>query len=413
MDTKDTNIEAFFALLRAGIWENVMVLGRAKRQSRVNGEGVMVNGSPLTISDGVDWNKVLDLAEEQSVVGLLAAGIETVQGSSQSEAAKSSAGLKVHGSPLVPKPIALQFVGRTVQLEQCNQAMNQFIAELVEKMREAGIYTLLVKGQGVARCYERPLWRSCGDVDFFMSTANYMRAKEFLIPLASSVEKEYVRERHLEMTIDGWVVELHGSLYSGLSKKIEKELDDVSVDTFHKGSVRAWMDDKVQVFQLSVENEVFYVFTHILQHFYKGGIGLRQICDWCRLLWTYRSELDVAKLEGRLRRAGLMTSWKAFAAFAVDFLGMPIESMPFYADGDKWKRKATRIKDFVLMSGNFGHNRDHSYYEKYPYLVRKCVSCGRRMGDLAHHARIFPIDSLRFFPAMLVNGVRSAMNGEG
>ena len=388
------NIETFFALLRAGLWEDVMVLGRAKRQSRANGEGLMVNGSPLTISDGVDWNKVLDLAEEQSVVGLLAAGIEHV----------------VDGRPA--KKDVLQFIGRTVQLEQRNQAVNYFIGVLVEKMREAGIYTLLVKGQGVAQCYERPLWRSCGDVDFFMSTANYMKAKEFLIPLASSVEKEYVRERHLEMNIDGWVVELHGSLYSGLSKKIEKELDDVSVDTFHKGSVRVWMDDKVQVFQLSVENEVFYVFTHILQHFYKGGIGLRQICDWCRLLWTFRSELDVAKLEGRLRRAGLMTSWKAFAALAVDFLGMPIESMPFYADGDKWKRKATRIKDFVLMSGNFGHNRDHSYYEKYPYLVRKCVSCGRRVGDLARHARIFPLDSLRFFPSMLVNGVRSAVRGE-
>lgn len=65
------------------------------------------------------------------------------------------------------------------------------------------------------------------------------------------------------------------------------------------------------------------------------------------------------------------------------------------------------------MSGNFGHNRNHSYFEKYPYLIRKCFSFGRRVGDLARHARIFPIDSLRFFPAMLVNGVRSAMRVEG
>ena len=64
------------------------------------------------------------------------------------------------------------------------------------------------------------------------------------------------------------------------------------------------------------------MFTHILQHFYKGGIGLRQICDWCRLLWMYRTELDLAKLEGRLRRAGLMTAWKAFGAFSVEYLGM-------------------------------------------------------------------------------------------
>ena len=361
-------------MLRAGLWEK-------EAQLAPYGE--------------IDFSAVLDLAEEQSVVGLLAAGIEHV----------------VDKKP--QKRDVLQFIGRTVQLEQRNQAMNYFIGVLVEKMRKAGIYTVLVKGQGVAQCYERPLWRSCGDVDFFLDDENYERAKRFLKPLAASVEEEYVREKHLGMAIDPWVVELHGRLYSGLSGRIERELDDVLRETFGKGLVRCWKDGETEVPLLAVENDVFYVFTHILQHFYKGGIGLRQICDWCRLLWMYRSELDVAKLEGRLRLAGLMTAWRAFGAFAVEYLGMDAAAMPFYSDAAKWKRKASRIRDFVLMSGNFGHNRDHSYFEKYPYLMRKCVSFGRRVGDLARHARIFPIDSLRFSPSMLVNGIRSAVNGEG
>ena len=369
----------------------------------VNGEGLTANGSPLTISDGVDWNEVLDLAEEQSVVGLIAAGIERFK--------FQDSGFKI------PKPMALQFIGHTVQLEQRNQAMNYFIGVLVEKMREAGIYTVLVKGQGVAQCYERPLWRSCGDVDFFLDDENYERAKGFLKPLAASVEEEYVREKHLGMTIDPWVVELHGRLYSGLSGRIERELDAVQCETFGNGRVRIWKDGETEVPLLAVENDVFYVFTHILQHFNKGGIGLRQICDWCRLLWTYRETIDVAKLEGRLRRAGLMTAWRAFGALAVEYLGMPAEAMPLFNENDNHnenlRRKAERIKDFVLISGNFGHNRDQSYFEKYPYLVRKCVSFGRRVGDLARHARIFPLDSLRFLPAMLLNGVRSAINGEG
>lgn len=123
----------------------------------------------------------------------------------------------------------------------------------------------------------------------------------------------------------------------------------------------------------------------------------------------------MAKLEGRLRRAGLMTAWKAFCALAVFYLGLPFTVDGLLLDGEKelerYRQKADRIMEFVLMSGNFGHNRDHSYFEKYPYLVRKCVSFGRRVGDLARHARIFPLDSLRFFPAMLVNGVRSAVRG--
>ena len=371
----------------------------------VNGEGFMVNGSPLTISDGVDWNKVLDLAEEQSVVGLLAAGIEAVQG----------AWLKVHGAPLVPKPMALQFVGRVTQLEQRNQAMNYFIGVTVEKMREEGIYTLLVKGQGVAQCYERPLWRSCGDVDFFLSDDNYEQAKAFLTPLASDVETEYKGSKHLAMTIDSWVVELHGSLRCGLSPKMDKVIDELQTDSCGNGNVRIWKDGGTEVLLPEVNNDILFIFTHFLKHFYKGGIGLRQICDWCRLLWTYRDSIDVALLEQRLRRMGLVSEWKAFYALASKYLGLPElgNGSRLMVHDERFDKKADRIMEFVLMSGNFGHNRDHSYFEKYPYLVRKCVSFGRRVGDLARHARIFPIDSLRFFPCMLVNGVRSAVNGEG
>ena len=64
------------------------------------------------------------------------------------------------------------------------------------------------------------------------------------------------------------------------------------------------------------------------------------------------------------------------------------------------------------MSGNFGHNRDMSYYDKYPYVVRKFFSMKMRVGDLISHARIFPLDSLRFFHRIMFNGLRSAVRGE-
>ena len=38
---------------------------------------------------------------------------------------------------------------------------------------------------------------------------------------------------------------------------------------------------------------------------------------------------------------------------------------------------------------------------------------GRRMRDLIGHASIFPMDSLRFFPSIMLNGVKSAVKGVG
>lgn len=78
----------------------------------------------------------------------------------------------------------------------------------------------------------------------------------------------------------------------------------------------------------------------------------------------------------------------------------------------RYDRKADRIMKFILKSGNMGHNRDMSHFSQKPYLVRKCVSTGRRIGDLINHARIFPLDSLQFFPRIMWNGVRSAVRGE-
>lgn len=343
----------------------------------------------------IDYSSVMQLAEEQSVVGLVTAGLELVR------------------DVKIPQQWSLLFIGSTLQLEQRNKSMNAFVALLISKMRAAGIYTLLVKGQGIAQCYEKPLWRVCGDVDLFLSEDNYAKAKEILVPLATSVEKEYEREKHLGMTIDGWVVELHGRLYCGLSSRIERELDDVLQDTFYGGNVRSWNNNGVQIFQLGVENDVFYVFTHILQHFYKEGVGLRQICDWCRLMWTSRDKIDVQKLKSRLKRAGIMSEWKAFYALASKYLGMPdlVNGYGIMVHDSRYDKKVDRIMEFVLKAGNMRHNRDTTYMKR-PYLVRKSISMGRRVSDIWRHAKIFPMDSLRFSFAIMYNGVRSAIRGE-
>ena len=375
-------VDSFFALVRAGLWGS---------------------GNPDIRIDGTtDWNEVYQIAQEQSVQGIVLQGIEAVQG----------AWLKVHGSPLVPRILLLQWIGEVQLIEQRNKEMNQFIAELIGRLRKADIYALLVKGQGVAQCYEKPFWRCSGDVDLFLDDVNYEKAKRLLMPLASEVETESVGSKHLGMTIGDWIVELHGSLRVGLPNKINRVLDDIKTDTFNSGNVRSWMNGRTQVFLLGKENDIVYVFVHFFNHFYKEGVGLRQICDWCRLMWTYRDEIDVEKIESRIREMGLVSEWKAFYNLASRYLGMPDIGVGLMARDSRYDKKADRIMEFVLKSGNMGHNRDMSHFSKYPYLIRKCVSMGRRIGDLINHARIFPLDSLRFFPRIMFNGVRSAVRGE-
>lgn len=376
----DTNQQTFFELMRAGLWEN----------------SVKFIGESLKLIESLDWEEVYKLAEEQSVLGLVLTGIDL---------------LPYEQKP--PKVLLLQWIGEVQIIEQQNKVMNEFVAGLIEMLRNQDVYAILAKGQGIAQCYERPLWRSSGDVDLLLSEQNYEKAKTVLKPVALDVEREYKSIKHLGMTMEGgFVVELHGTLHSCLSKRIDKEIDEVQLDVFYGGNVREWNNKGLIIFLPSPDNDVIFVFTHILHHFFIDGIGLRQICDWCRLLWTYRDSLDRGLLEKRIQKMGLMTVWKAFAAFCVKYLGMPVDAMPFYSSDRTWDKKADRICSFIMEVGNLGHNRDTSFYGKYPYIIRKVISLVRRLGDLLRHATIFPLDSMRIFPYMMFNGLKSVVKGE-
>ncbi len=365
-------------MLRAGLWENC---------SEFQVSGFKFQGS-------VDWEKVYQLAEEQSVIGVVLAGIE-------------------HSNVKPPQELLLQWIGEVQMLEQQNKAMNQFIAEMIEKMRQADIYTLLVKGQGIAQCYERPLWRSCGDVDLFLSEGNYKNALEYLLPLSSSHDEELDEEKHLAMTINDWVVELHSSLPSRISSKADRVLEEIQRRVFYGGSVSSWRDGQSVVFLLHPNENVIYVFTHILKHFFRGGIGLRQICDWCRLIWFNRNNLDENLLMSRLKAMGFVSEWKAFASLAVDILGMPADSMLFYSPSRKWKGKANLILNYIMSVGNFGQNRDNSFRTEEPFLKRKWIGFRYKLKDFDCHFRIFPFDSLKVFLKNVKSGVVYTIRHEG
>lgn len=359
----NTNIQnAFLALVRAGLWPkdnfDLLETSGTSEQARAN----------LNF-DGVDWEKVYQLAEEQAVVGLIAAGMDN---------------LNNNPNVNIPLELKLQIIGEALQIEQQNKEMNAFIADTVEKMREKDIYTLLVKGQGIAQCYEKPLWRTSGDIDLFLSDSNYEKAKKFFIPLSSGGKPERRFSKEWGLNIGSWYVELHGTQRTGLSTRVDKTIDEVQRSVFNDGKVRSWINGNTQVFLPAADEDAFFVFTHFIKHFYKeGGVSIRQLCDWCRLLWTYKDSLNHGLLEQRLNKAGLMDEWRAFATLAVNWLGMPVKAMPlfnFNVDLNLNKKKAGKILAFILKGGEW-----------------------RKWKDTMAVARIFPLSTFRFLPGILLS----------
>lgn len=107
----NSEVDAFFELLRAGLWGN---------------------GNPdIRIDGATDWQEVYQLAQEQSVQGLVLQGIEWFK----------SHNLNPDRDLNIPKVLLLQWIGEVQAIEQRNKEMNAFIADLIEKLRKNDIYT--------------------------------------------------------------------------------------------------------------------------------------------------------------------------------------------------------------------------------------------------------------------------------
>ena len=367
MKRLDSNSEIFFALVKAGLW------GKEVRLSEF--------GKP-------DFKRIHLMAREQSVTGLVTSGLEYVSD------------IQIDESDSTP------FLQEILMEEGRNSKINRFVAKLFGYLAENGVKAVLIKGQGVAQCYLKPLWRTVGDVDLFLDEENYQKAKAVLVPTANHVDQEVENKRHLAMILGSHAVELHGVMHTYVSRRVDAVVDEVQKDIFSNRGVRYWDDGGTSIPLPSPDNDVIIIFTHFIGHFYVGGMGLRQISDWCRLLWTYKDEIDRDLLGKRLNAMKLMPEWEAFAAFAVELLDMPAEAMPFYNVSAKNTRRALKIQSLMLHTGNFGHNRDESYRRSASKLIVKIRVFFHRFGEFIRLFTIFPSNTPKFFVTYVIDRVK-------
>lgn len=323
--------------------------------------GLWGHDPDVWIDGTTDWQGVYRLAIEQTALGLIIAGLE-------------------HSDAKPPQVLLLQWIGEVQMIEQRNKAMNAFVSETIVAIREQDINALLVKGQGIAQCYEKPLWRPSGDIDLFLSKDNYGKAVSFFKNRYSNNKDGGQYSQEYAFYTDQWMIEVHGSLRTCLSSRIDKVVDIVQKSVFYGGNVRSWDNNGTLVFLPAPTEDVFLVFTHFIKHFYKEGMSLRQVCDWCRLLWSYRESLNYGKLGLWINKAGLMKEWKTFYNLASRYLGMPDLNSRLMVHDSRFDKKTEKLMEFILRGNS-----------------------GNKFKDTLQIAKIFPWKALRYSPSIFLN----------
>ena len=367
----------FFTLLRSGLWGTVPDVSSFHPSAE-------------------DWKAVLRIAKEQTVIGLVAEGAALCP------------------SGFVPEAVGLRLIGLCESIRRRNAQTNSVIASLVALFAEDGIPLFLLKGQGVACCYLKPELRMPGDIDLFVLPEDYQQSKKTLSKIGVRDEGEGLDKLHYGAMHGDLEIEIHGTVHTSLGNRINGCLDEMQRELFESESSRSLectgKDGSVRIKLPSPDFDALFIFIHLLQHFFCGGLGLRQLCDWARLLHCYRDSVDVPKLEARLKRMGVTSEWKAFMSFIVNYLSLPEEDAILLDRG--CEAKARRIWRYVEMVGNFGTKIRRRDRTRDPYLIRKVQSFVINSKCFLAHIAIFPLDSLKFFWGYFTTGMRAVIHGE-
>ena len=268
-----TTPDIFFAVLRAGLWEQDLQLDAAPGAD--------------------DWQEVLQTARDQAVLGLVYRGMAHLP-----------------AEQLPPAPVRMRLLSDVDRIARRVQALGAVERDLLERLRAAGLHPTVQKGSEAGKYYAHPELRESGDIDLCFPARELPLARETVTAAgASSVHAASdasVVCRYRDVT-----VELHPRYFD-----------------LHVGEERL---PEVP----SVVAELVMLSAHILKHAIGEGVGCKQLCDMARALDGAEGRYDKAALRVALRRCGLLRWHRLLCSLLVTDLGLdPARCLPDFVPVD-------------------------------------------------------------------------------
>ena len=291
--------------------------------------------------------------------------------------------------PLQQQPsmaVKMPMIARQLQVERMNSAMNSELLAFTEELHNRNIPYLLLKGQGVAALYPNPQHRLCGDIDLYVPKEYLREVHRGMMAFGATRTAE--TRHHINYRANGVEWELHHCIYyfqkDSRNLQFMKHVDEVMKEI--PEDVRVG-DGRVCI--LPPTMNALLLLSHIMEHFYCEGVGLRQLCDYARLLYCKRDEINREELIRMLDELSLTRAYRVFGYIAVCYLGMSEEALMLQPT-NKDIRLAQRVMADCLRGGNFGRN-DHDGRDT---LWTSMTYYTRFFGRLLRYGTLHPSEAL-------------------
>lgn len=329
------------------------------------------------IDDGT-WRQIESIARSQSVLALIAAKA-----------------LSLPNESLPPRPQIMLFISFIEKTENFNRRMIDVLSKLTKEYSKADLPFVLLKGLSNGVNYPEPLLRNPGDIDLYLyRKGDYKRSIDWI--KGKGVETSIGDRIHYKYNLDGITIENHSRISYFDNKRYDKQLLRWENELTENDNFVFIEIGGLEVRQLPVELNAFYIFQHLFKHFASSGVGFRQYCDWLLFLSKYHNKIDSNVFTEIANSYALLYPMQVFARAAVKYLDIPESIFPFeIINEDKY---ADLVIEDIFKGGNFGFHRPGKKRPKNRmllrwFIVKSTIERSSKFGSLSpEHIRSLPIN---------------------
>jgi len=333
-----------------------------------------------------EWKRMYDISRKQALTGITGAALMNVQDVLTDADSKNKEAFE---------DLIMSWMGDVMKISRRNKKVNKDVVELFSSLEEKGLQCCLLKGQGNALMYPRPDSRISGDIDVWVVRKRKPNDDENIRKIIKFVKHDKPDSKasyhHIDAkNFNGTPVEIHyrpqfmfgqrhnQTLQSYFEQQADKQFE-------HKVSL-----DGHEIAIPTAEFNACFQLSHIFNHLFHEGIGLRQIVDYYYVLVTLHKDEgknpDSTYWERLFKQVGLLEMGKALMWILVHQLGMD-ESLAIVGQDEQ---RGRFVLNEILTGGNFGkYDARNARYGKTPL--------GKNLQRLARDMRLvkfFPTESL-------------------
>lgn len=256
-----------------------------------------------------DWEKLVRLAKEQSVLPLVGCA------------------LKRSAQTGCPESLCAEVVAQMRLMAAKDQQRRSRVIPMLAKMEAAGIPVVLLKGYDAARAYAAPECRVSSDVDLWVAPEQEKKACEFLSAEGFDVQPRWKSVHHDVCVHKSMgVVELHVQLYDALVEDIW--FNKMDGHEFVREERRLWESADGPVYVLGATDALIFMSLHMIKHFIYGGINLRMLMDIALFAKANQSEVDMDRFWATMTSLHYEKLMHTVFWLAVTYLAVAAEDIP-------------------------------------------------------------------------------------